>query len=73
MTGPAPQSRRRGGEGDYTVLQAAQFLGLTKQRVRDFIAQGRLETYRNGNRIMIDKTSLESFAKLERRPGRPTE
>jgi excisionase family DNA binding protein len=56
----------------WDVKQAAVYLGLSEQRVRQFCGQGRFGT-KVGNQWIIDKADLERFAQLPRPSGRPPE
>ena len=52
-----------------STSEAAAQLGITRQRVLQLIASGRLEAMKFANVYMIRKASLVSIE--ERRPGRP--
>ena len=53
-----------------TVAEAAQKLGVSVQRVRQLINEGRLEAHRHGLRtLMIDGASVANFRKQPN--GRP--
>lgn len=58
-----------------TVSQSAARLDLTRARVRALIIAGALKAKRLGppphGVYMIEEADLESFAELDRRPGRP--
>ena len=51
------------------VAQAAEYLGLSKARVRQFCGEGRLGQ-KVGSRWVIEKGDLERFAKIPRKVGR---
>lgn len=54
-----------------TILEAAKRLGVSRQRVQQFIADGRLRASRIGARLrVIDPRDLERFKKIPRQPGR---
>ena len=52
-----------------STSEAAEELGITRQRVLQLINQGRLEASRLGNTFMISKAALANVA--DRTPGRP--
>lgn len=55
-----------------TTRQAAQVLGVTPSRVRQFIMEGRLEAQKFGRDLLISPVNLEVFAVQAReRTGRP--
>jgi hypothetical protein len=62
-------SRTHGG----LVPQAsvARLLGLSNERVRQFVAEGRLEKMEFDQRVWITGESLRKFASVERINGRP--
>jgi hypothetical protein len=49
----------------------ADALGLTNQRVRDIIRDGRLRTVFMDGRHYVTEASLKDFARVERKSGRP--
>lgn len=51
-----------------TVKEAAEELGLTPQRVRQFCREGRLGQ-RLGREWVITREELEEFKKIPRKPG----
>jgi excisionase family DNA binding protein len=53
-----------------TAEEAAEELGLTPQRVREFCQQGRLGR-RVGRQWVITREELERFKQTPRPPGRP--
>jgi excisionase family DNA binding protein len=53
----------------FSVSEAADDLGITRQRVLQLIDAGRLEARRVGNSYIILKSALDSVR--GRRPGRP--
>lgn len=53
-----------------TVKEAAQVLGVTPIRVRQFCTEGRLGR-RFGNRWAITKDEVRKFKKRDRPTGRP--
>ena len=54
-----------------SVSDAADELGVNRQRVLAFIDGGRLPAVRLGNGWWISVVDLTRFAQVERRPGRP--
>jgi len=55
-----------------TIRQVAEILGLSRQRIQQLCAQGRLGR-RPGRDWVITRAELEAFKKLPRRAGRPKE
>lgn len=56
----------------YTTEEAAKYLGVTSSRVRQFIMEERLTSEKYGRDHLIQKTTLEDFAKNgKRKRGRP--
>ena len=56
-----------------TIQEAAEFLGLSQGRVRQFIREGRLTASRIGRTIVVHTRDLEEFKKIPRYTGRPIE
>jgi hypothetical protein len=54
----------------WSTSKAAQFLGLSEIRVRQFCKEGRLGT-KVGNSYVITDEELREFAKNERPTGKP--
>ena len=54
-----------------SVSEAADELGVNRQKVLAFIDGGRLPAVRLGNGWWISVSDLTRFAQVERRPGRP--
>ena len=54
----------------FTAEQAAEYLGVTANRVRQFCRAGRLGT-KSGRDWVITEDELEAFAKLPRPAGKP--
>ena len=54
----------------FDVAQAAKYLGVSHQRVRQFCGQGRLGI-KVGSRWIITKADLERFAEIPRPSGIP--
>ena len=55
-----------------TVAKAAEVLGVSRSRVKQFSHEKRLRAKRDGhNYWSIDADGLRRFAKLKRRNGRP--
>lgn len=56
----------------FTTEEAAQYLGVTSSRIRQFIIGERLESYKHGRDHLIDEAELERFAKTgKKKRGRP--
>ncbi len=56
----------------FTTEDAAKYLGVTPSRVRQFIAEERLESEKYGRDHMIKESELASFAKYgKKKRGRP--
>ena len=53
-----------------SVIEAADFLGITTERVRQFCREGRLGQ-QVGDRWVIPEDELKQFAKIPRPNGRP--
>ena len=53
-----------------TTPQAADRLGVTEQRVRQFISEGRLPATKMGNTWVIVSTELTKFARKHERSKR---
>jgi len=57
---------------DYmTVQQAAEYLGLSRRRVYQFIHAGRLAAIKLGRDFLIEPQELERFAAIPRKTGQP--
>ncbi len=54
-----------------TVSEAAEMLGVTPRRVRDFLLTGRLPAMRFARMWMIKKVDVLNFAQVARTPGKP--
>lgn len=54
-----------------TVSEVAKRLRLSTMRVQQFIRTGRLAATKFGHVWAIDKKTVEQFASLPRKPGRP--
>lgn len=54
-----------------TVQEAAEYLGISPQRVRQFIKSGRLKATRHGRDWWITTASANAFLELPRKNGRP--
>lgn len=58
--------------GNYiTTSEAAEVLGVSNIRVRQFVAEGRLTRYMVGRTILLDRDEVKEFADQERPTGRP--
>jgi site-specific DNA-methyltransferase (cytosine-N4-specific) len=56
----------------FTTEDAANYLGVTPSRVRQFIAEERLESEKYGRDHMIKESELVNFAKYgKKKRGRP--
>jgi excisionase family DNA binding protein len=56
-----------------TTSQAAQRLGVSRQRINQFILSGRLPALQIAGRYFVGVATLDAFAKLPRlRSGRPS-
>lgn len=56
----------------FTTEDAARYLGVTPSRVRQFIAEDRLESEKYGRDHMIKEDNLANFAKYgKKKRGRP--
>lgn len=56
----------------FTTEEAAQYLGVTSSRIRQFIISERLESEKYGRDHLIRKDELERFAKNgKKKRGRP--
>lgn len=53
-----------------SVNEAAEFLGVSPERVRDFCREGRIGQ-RVGDRYVISQDELRIFAQIPRKRGRP--
>ena len=54
-----------------TVKQASKILNVNETRVRQFIYGGRLLAQKVGRDLLIKDEDLATFAKIERKTGRP--
>ena len=50
---------------------AAKFLGVSKQRVNDLVAEGTLKPVEFAGKKWLSANQIEEFIKLKREPGRP--
>ena len=54
-----------------TAAQAAEILGLSKERVSQLCKQGRLHAVKPGRDWVMSRQTVEQFAKIDRPEGRP--
>lgn len=54
-----------------TVREAADVLGLSAARIRQFLMRGQIQGSYFGHVRAIPKTEVQRFAKLDRPPGNP--
>lgn len=54
-----------------TIAEAADLLGLSKGRVDQFVAEGRLACDVIGNVRIVKRVDVAELAKIPRPPGRP--
>lgn len=66
-----PERSRTSRKRDITAVDAATRLGVSRRRVYEFIAEGRLPATRSGSVWLISQAALEKFAANQRSPGRP--
>lgn len=52
-------------------VMVAKLLGLTRQRIYQFMQEGRFETVEFNGQMFITENSIVEFAKTERKTGRP--
>jgi excisionase family DNA binding protein len=57
--------------GVVSVKQAAEFLGLHEQTVREYLRAGRIKAQRIGRVYVIEERDLRAFLAKPRKPGRP--
>ena len=55
-----------------TAAQAANILGLSKERVSQLCKQGRISAVKPGRDWVMSRQTVEAFGKIERPEGRPT-
>ena len=54
-----------------TAAQAANILGLSKERVSQLCKQGRISAVKPGRDWVMSRQTVEAFGKIERPEGRP--
>jgi excisionase family DNA binding protein len=54
-----------------TATQAAAKLKVSRQNIHNAIARGRLKSFKVGAIVLIEKSSLDDYAKSRKRTGRP--
>jgi excisionase family DNA binding protein len=55
----------------YTAAEAAEYLGVSVDRVYDFLADGRLPSTKHGVAYVISHADLAAFAAVPRYTGQP--
>jgi excisionase family DNA binding protein len=55
----------------YSVLEAANYLGVSRERARQLCISGDLHARQEGTSWIIDEPDLRACAKVERKVGRP--
>lgn len=58
-------------EDYYSVTEAANLLGVSKDAIHVAIKKGYLQARRNGNMLFIHKDELARYRREKRNPGRP--
>jgi excisionase family DNA binding protein len=54
----------------YTITQAAEVLGLSKETLNEYVQKKRIDSYINEwRRRIITQTALDTFAAIPRRRG----
>ncbi len=56
-----------------TVIEAAEELDVSPQRIRQFVKEERLKAIHKAHMWWILRTSLDAFKQIERPSGRPKE
>lgn len=59
-----------GGDTWYTVRDAAELMGVSRQRVHELIGLGRLATKPMGRLLLISKASIDNLPNTKRRGGK---
>lgn len=54
-----------------TTDNAAKYLGVTPQRVRQLVAREEIKAEKYGRDYLLDSESVRSYGKSRRKPGRP--
>ncbi|BBO24832.1 conserved hypothetical protein [Candidatus Nitrosymbiomonas proteolyticus] len=54
-----------------TTENAAKYLGVTPQRVRQLVAREEIKAEKYGRDYLLDSESVRSYGKSRRKPGRP--
>lgn len=54
-----------------TTDNAARYLGVTPQRVRQLVAREEIKAQKLGRDYLLDSESVRSYGKTRRKPGRP--
>lgn len=54
-----------------TPANAAEYIGVTRQRIHQYVVDGKLDSIKIGSARLIEKNSLEVLKGAERKAGRP--
>jgi excisionase family DNA binding protein len=54
-----------------TAAQAAEILGLSKERVSQLCKQGRIQAVKPGRDWVMLRQTVQAFSKIDRPEGRP--
>ncbi|KXK12885.1 MAG: Helix-turn-helix domain protein [Armatimonadetes bacterium OLB18] len=68
---PPPRSHNQFVEKFMTTENAAKYLGVTPQRVRQLVAREEIKAEKYGRDYLLDSESVRSYGKSRRKPGRP--
>ena len=59
------------GEREYTTTEAAMLMGMTRQRISDYIDDNRIEYYWRGGRRYIPEHAIGVIKPSTKKGGRP--